>query len=279
MTERERDDGDSAPLPPYERGWRHPAELAAEERDEYQRVAAPPPLSRRSRAYVGTVAAAVCMALLAVALPKGVDESAIGGTGPRDTVTTTSSSLPIKGFAANPALVVTGSYGVTSALPVGDGHLLTALEDVTSRDDVWVTLPTGEEVGAVVVAADADTGLALLRVAPSDRDRVPRSLFRFADSRPATDVPFDPAVLDGARLIDYDGDQPATIDDGVLTSRDGPFHIVTSSRSVSGVAAVVGPDNEPIGIAVRKAQATWVVPVTELRTILTKVFGLVPPGG
>lgn len=277
MTERESDDADAAPLPPYERSWRHPAELAAQQRDEYQRAAAPPPLSRRSRAYVGSFAAVVCAAVLSVSLPKGVDDTARDtGTGP--TTIASSTSLPIKGFAVNPALVVTGSYGVTSALPVGNGYLLTALEDVTSQDEVWVTLPSGEEVEASIVDTDANTGLALLGVNPSDRNRIPRSVFGANDTRAGTDVPFDPAVLEGARLIDYDGDQPAATDDGVLTTRDGLFHIVTSPREVSGVAAVVGRDDATIGIAVRKAQATWVVPLAELWAILNKVFGLAPPG-
>lgn len=263
-----------APLPPYERPWRHPAERAAQERDEFERVAAPPPLSRRARTYVGTFGLLVCAAILSVALPKGVSDDATGTTDTTVPAPSSSSMVPIKGFVTNPALVVAGSHGVTSALPVGEGHLLTALEEVTGRGDVWVTLPTGEDVAAGIVATDAESGLALLRVGPDDRTRLPRSMFRFADARTVTVVPFDATVLDEARLIDSDGDQRATIDDGVTTSPDNRYPIVSTPRAIAGVAAVVGPGNRPIGIAVRAAQTTRVVPLDHLWKVLSTVFGL-----
>lgn len=278
MSERERDDEQPAPLPAYERTWRHPAERAAQERRDYQRAAAPPPLSRRALTYIGALGLVAAIAVLSVAVPKGISDLATRGTDPRTPPTDPTSSVPIKGFTVNPALFVAGSHGVSSALPVGNGHLVAALEDVTSRDEVWITLPTGEEVAADIVAADGDSGLALLRVGPPDTARLPGSLFDFASALKDGGASFDPGALENVRLIDTDGDQHATAADGVSTGALRPFLLVDTPRAVSGVAAVVGPRNRAVGVAVRKAQTTWLIPVAELWSVLSGVFGLTQPG-
>ena len=61
-----------APLSPDERIWRHPTELADVERNKH--LAYQPRLGRRLTALTATISAIASLAILSVAIPKGIRE-------------------------------------------------------------------------------------------------------------------------------------------------------------------------------------------------------------
>lgn len=274
MTNHDPDDAEVAPLPPYERGWRHPAERADEERREYAKTSAPPPLGRRARTTVATVAALVGLAVLSVAIPKGISDYTSRGDDVTVPQQPSTSFVPIKGMASNPAVTVAGVHGTTSALSVGGRHLVAALEDVTSKGDVWITTPSGEDVAATVVAADPETGLALLRVAFVDAAKLPKSSFSPSPRNGAAATPLQRADIDALQLIDARGTQDAGADDGVTTPANRTFPLVKTERAIAGVAVAISDTGQVMGIAVRRAQATWIMQVGDLWSVLTTKLGL-----
>lgn len=263
-----------APLPRHERGWRHPAERADDERREYQRESAPPPLGRRARAYVGITGVLVAVAVMSVAIPKGISDYASSGdsTLPPDTLDAPRDTVPVKG-GFNPTVAVAGSHGATSALAVGGGHLITSLEDVTSEGEVSITLPTGVDVAASVVASDPESGLALLRVDDGDLAELDRANLTVLGGG-ATPRAITRDAIATLSLIDWRGAQPVRAGGGIVTSPRDDQHLVTTGRVINGVAAAVTDDGAVVGVAVRRAQATWLVPMEQLRALLDDAFSL-----
>lgn len=279
MRDDERDDANSAPVPPYERHWRHPAEKAADERLAYQRLSTPPPLSRRASAYIGTLGALGAVAVLSVAVPKGISDYTSGQTDTSAPRATESSAVPVKGLVSNPMIIVAGSHGATSALPLGDGHFITSLEAVTSRGNVWITLSSGDDVEAQVVSADADSGIALIQSAdPRAKGPFGNGLTLDTRTRSAHQLN-DPTSLTRLRIVDGLGAQAASADDGVTTSEHAGKMVIHTPRAIDGMAVVASPAGDIVGVAVRRAQATWVFTIASLRGILTSVFGLTDPVG
>ena len=272
MRDDEGDDSDIAPVPPYERRWRHPAEHADDERRLFNATATPPPLSRRSRTLISAFAGGVAVTVFVVSVPKGIDNRAGVGTDTTMPTDSTRPSVPIKGLTTSPAFVVAGAHGSTTALAIDGRTLITSLEAVTSRGTVWVTLPSGVEVEGRITDVDADSGLALIRLAGSDDTGLTgRAIIFGSPARPPSSLT-DPDTLATLLLVDWLGAQQPFPDDGFTTSTDPMHQFVRTTRVIAGVAAVTGTDGEVVGVAVRRAQATWVLTLDGVRDILTRRF-------
>ena len=278
MKDDEGDDSDIAPVPPYERQWRHPAEHADDERRLFNTTAAPPPLSHRSRALISAFAGAVAVAVFVVSVPKGIDDRATDGTDTTLPVDTTGSSVPVKGFVTSPVVVVAGAHGSTTALAIDRRTLITSLEAVTSRGTVWVTLPSGLDVEGRITDTDAGSGLALVRLVDSDDTELTGRSITFGSLDRAPSSLTEPGTLAALTLVDWLGPQQPFADDGFTTSTDPMHQVVRTGRAIAGVAAVMGTEGEVVGVAVRRAQATWVITLAGVRDILTRRFGLATLG-
>ncbi|MFM8794604.1 MAG: hypothetical protein ACKOFF_06950 [Acidimicrobiales bacterium] len=68
----EFDNGNTTPVPPHEREWRHPSEVHAANRQRIAAEAAPPPVSRRTTGILAVIGAAAAAVLVGVAVPKGI---------------------------------------------------------------------------------------------------------------------------------------------------------------------------------------------------------------
>lgn len=274
MTADESDDADLAPVPPYERIWRHPAERAAHERKLFQAASTPPPLSRRSSMLIAAFACVVSLLVFTVSVPKGVENRGQQG---EDTTTPAASSLPtppVKGVAINRTIAVVGEHGSTTALAVGIDTLITALEDVTSNGTVRVALPSGESVDGRITAVDATTGLAIIDVDGQRAPELARLMIHFDGAGSSGDIDFTPDYISRLTLVDFVGAQQPESDDGLTTATDATRRIVHTARPIEGVAAVTDARGGIVGVAVRQAQATWIMSVRALRDILSKVFGI-----
>ena len=70
MSADEFENQDPAPVPAYERTWRHPAEMADAARTDF--LASQPRISRRLTAFAAGVSLVASGAVLAIAIPKGI---------------------------------------------------------------------------------------------------------------------------------------------------------------------------------------------------------------
>ena len=70
MSADEFENQDQAPVPAYERTWRHPAEMADAARTDF--LTTPPRISRRLTAFAAGLSLVASGAVLAIAIPKGI---------------------------------------------------------------------------------------------------------------------------------------------------------------------------------------------------------------
>lgn len=260
-------DQDPAPLPPYDRSWRHPAEHAEHLREEYEVIAAPPPLGRRILALSASVGVVATVAVLSVAVPKGISDYAEIAADSNVPTSPTQAQVRVKNLAATNVLVVTSARGEASAIPVGNGYLLTSIEDVGGNDSIRVTLASGVDVGASITDEDRGTGIAFVRIGATQRKDIGRILGPIIPSSDAT-----MGELDGLFVVDHIGSQSVELNDGVMTSSVAGLRPVVTARPIDGVAAVVDRNGTIVAIAVRRAHATWLVPGDRVAQILSSVL-------
>lgn len=60
----------NAPLPPHERGWRHPAEIGEWSRTTDELISSAPPLSRRLTAVIAGLSLVLSLVVVAIAIPR-----------------------------------------------------------------------------------------------------------------------------------------------------------------------------------------------------------------
>jgi len=131
----------SAPLPPHERTWRHPSELAAVERQEL-RLAQAPTSTRAFALITGTLGLLAVGALLLSLTPRGGDAPiAIGAT-----------TLPRAGELT----------GMPMATPIGDGRMALTTGEAVAGTEFNVILESGPVVTAVVDATES--GIVVLSI-------------------------------------------------------------------------------------------------------------------
>jgi hypothetical protein len=238
-----------APLPPHERTWRHPSELAAAEREAF-RTADAPSGTRLFATVTGSVGLlAVGLLVLMVAPDRNSAPLAVSATTTPGAVTPArltgvsaigrfssddhpaSDDAPIR---VNPAL----------ATPVGDGRsALMTRESARHRDGSFdVRLTSGAVVSAAVVDTSAE-GLVVVTIASSDQAHEIASAPPHPDDivtvlvDPPVTVPFGSIdgmeLAEGTPILDADG---ALV--GICTrTGDGPVVL-----DVTGHSRPIDPD-------------------------------------
>jgi hypothetical protein len=258
-----------APLPPHERTWRHPSELAAAEREAF-RTAEAPSGTRLFAMVTGTVGLlAVGLLVLTVAPDRTDAPLTVSATTTPSAVTparltgvaaigrfssddrTTSDSAPVR---LRPGL----------ATPVGDGRsALMTLEATQRRVGPFdVRLTSGAIVSAAVIDT-SDHGLVVVSIAASDQAHEiasalpePHEIVTVLADPPIT-VPFDSIdemeVAEGTPILDAAG---ALV--GICTrTSDGPMVL-----DVTGHGTPLGAERPAHGTEVTDASvvATTVAP-------------------
>ncbi len=187
----EDDDGTVPPLPPEDRLWRHPSELAAAASAGATVPAgspasagppvgsSPAPGGRRRRAVAGVAllsglagAAATVVVLAAVGAlaPAGSDTAAPPTSAPPTTAVRSAAAIAIAVAAAVVEVVASleaGSRRGSGVVARSDGLVLTSAKLVAGADVVQVRWPSGREATATIEGSDPVTGLAALTVAGS----------------------------------------------------------------------------------------------------------------
>ncbi len=265
------DDRSSGPLPPEDRLWRHPSELA------WESTPSPTPLEadgrrRRGLVTVGLLsglagAAATVVSLAALGAFAGSPASELDATGTSAPPTTVLSATAIATTVAPAVVEVTAVVGLQTRRGSGvvarsDGLVLTSEQLVTGATSVSVTWPSGRQEVATVEGVDDATGLAAVTVAGTG---YPTATLDMTPPRPG-----DQAIAVSART---DGGAPTVVDatvnatgthvdagDGVLVGlieTDAPV-----PEGADGGALVDGEGNlRGICVALTaRTDAGWAVP-------------------
>lgn len=231
------DDGvGPGPLPPEDRLWRHPSEVAraaaAAAASSAEPDLAPGAESRRRRVLVtvgllsglaGAAATVVSLAALGAFTTTVVERDVAGPTAPPTTAVISATAIAT---GVGPAVVeVTATVGLQTRRGSGvvarsDGLILTSEQLVTGASTVVVTWPSGRQVEAVLEGVDDLTGLAAITVAGTG---YPAATLDMTPPRPG-----DQAIAVSARS---GGDAPTVVDATVNA---------TSAHVEAGGAVLVG---------------------------------------
>ena len=154
---------DRAPLPPHERAWRHPSELAAANREALS--ADEPSGTSRTIALVGGAAGVIVIALLVLTLAPRRNDSPVAVS----STSTPGPATPIPRVAtAGLGLDITALGVHPIATPIGDdGFAVTTSRSILGRSELGdrlidVELVTGHVTRAFVVDPGENGGVAWL---------------------------------------------------------------------------------------------------------------------
>lgn len=236
MTTDEFENPDSSPVPPYDRTWRHPAEVADSARTTHLTNA--PPLGRRLTAITVLASAVSSLVVLAIAVPRGVQE--YGRDEPDSTSTTI--TAPVKGNAIGPLAILRGSRGSTSALSLGDGLWLVATESF----DASAVL---SKASFSVVRQDRLAGVSIIRLI--NGASAPALDFSHLKSSLTSDQLSKYTIVDAFR-------QHEVAPEPSLTSRSkSGVHPVNMTSTIKGIALALDRRNRIVGVLVRHDHAQW----------------------
>lgn len=235
MTADEFENPDQSPVPPYDRAWRHPAELADAARTSHMRTA--PPLGRRLTAITVVASAVSSLVILGIAIPRGVNELSAD-----DEPATTTTVVRVKGNAVAALGILRGGGGSTSAVSLGNRRWLVATESLET-----LQISSGNTIS--VVRQDRVRGLSVITTA-SDT------------AIPALDTAHVKKSLTSEQLKDY------TIIDAFrhhvvapepsLSSQSRPgMHPVNMTSVINGIALALDSYDHVVGVLVRHDHAQW----------------------
>lgn len=234
--------------------------------------AAPPPLSRRTTAVVALGSLVASAVLLALTLPRGVDDQPETADAAITTVASAKGSSP-----DTHVMSVDGRhYG---ALPVGDGQWVTSASAVANTDQAELrSLRSGRTFVASVVGTDDRLGIAVLRAsistgAPLDTGNILRSL-------PGTMVP-EP----GMRVVHpHNGSEvnchPSITLSAIVDDDSAP---VSVDEPIVGAAMVTDAWGTPLGVVVDRPAGHLMISGTAIETFVAAntatVVAAGSPGG
>ena len=254
MSADEFDTNSSSPSPAYDRVWRHPSEIADAARTEH--LASTPPVSRRLTALTATVSIIASLAVLAVAIPKGISayrddfESA---------PISTDTSVRVKNSTAQNSFVLTSAKGETSALPIGHTCWIVALEAINPAEPMRISGASISPTAASVIATNKTAGVAIVKANIE------------LDATLTVDTSSLLSLTALTRTPEY------LITDSFLTQHFSPsisFNNATkdlpinTDEAIRGIASVVDANGHLVGIVVRRNHATFVLNENTIRSIL-----------
>jgi hypothetical protein len=262
----EFDNADSAPVPPYERQWRHPSEAGEEARLIRDAILAPPPLSRRIALATITVSIVCSLAILAVTVPKGVAQLTADDSVPETTLVRSSIATKVKNATA--AVETSNASDSVHALAVGDSDLFIAPGDTINSDGtISITTSTGEIVPCHVLARDDTTGLVVISMPESDLQN-PWKIFgiRDIDAQDEFDIN-DLSIIEPISGLLFAGQLSISTDsiDPLITKGAVPLDV---DIRINGVSVVVNKNTKVVGVAFTRNHSTWMLPMKTVRKLI-----------
>lgn len=261
MSNDEFDEPNRAPNPAHERQWRHPAELADAQRTS--QLITPPPLSRRLTALTASVSMIASVAILGVAIPKGIS------TYREDVVDPPTTSTPfsrIKNSSLNVMAAASSDKGSTSAISIGRGHWVVAIEAIDSESPLFISRPSNERVPARIVSTDSDSGVAILK---TDVDSP-------LEETPDLSTVIEPSSITNFaehRVIDANASQVLVPTASLSTHEETKDIPITTEDEIHGIALVVDSSYRTIGIVVRRGHALWMLQKSTVTRLIRTALG------
>ena len=262
MSADEFENQDPAPVPAYERTWRHPAEMADAARTDF--LATPPRISRRLTAFAAGISLVASGAVLAIAIPKGISSyreviEEVMQVSPSSTV------ARVKSYSQKEMAVITSDSGTTSALSLGNGVWIAASDDIAAAESLWVTSDTGQDAPVKIVATDPASGLALVHCEEKSAWGPAPDLSHLIDPTKISDLS-QYQVVDSAASVTF-VPQPS-----LLTDNDSTDVPIDSTDTIHGLATVRDSQGQLVGIVVRRDHSAWMLNkasiISMIRTLL-----------
>ena len=258
MSADEFENQDQAPVPAYERTWRHPAEMADAVRADF--LTTPPRISRRLSAFAAGLSLVASGAVLAIAVPKGISSyreeiEAAFQVSPSSTVAL------VKNYSPKEMTVIKSNAGTTSALSLGNGVWIAASDDLATATSLWVTSETGLRSPVKIVATDQSTGLALVHCEEKSAWGTVPDLSHLIDPTEISDLS-QYQVVDTAASVSF-VPQPSLSTDNEST--DVP---INSTDTIHGLATVRDSQGQLVGIVVRRDHSAWMLNRTSIISMI-----------
>lgn len=264
MTADEFEREHHAPLAPDERMWRHPAEHADVERNKHLSHA--PPLGRRLTALTAIVCLIASLAVLAIAVPKGISEYV-------ESEAASDSSLPLVSqvkTAVNPIIAtVNGAKGSTTAISLGHGCWIVSADAIDITERMWLTLETGEEVQVRYVSSSTDGTAALLHLTNRTADLHASDWDNYL-------TPKNPAELRKFSIVDTRGTHHLTDEESFQLQKDKETLPLTVDTPIDGAAAIVDEQMTVVGVVVMADHSTHFLRKASLLSLLSKDLQAAP---
>ena len=248
------DESEPAPLPAYDRAWRHPAEHAAVSRDHHLSTA--PPLSRRLSAVSAVASVIASVAVLAIAIPKGVADYTVDVSD--DFVNTT---MPAKGTFEFSMASANSGKGPTSAVSLGNGFWLVALDGIEPNDEIWLTTSKGKDAPAAIMSQDERSGTAVIKCNDPDAKGSFIKTAALIDPTQLTD-------FSTFRVIDSATARAYTPERSFKTANIEADTPISISEVIRGVATMTDRQGQLVGIVVRRGYSAWMLSKESLDKIL-----------
>lgn len=241
MTTDDFENPDSTPVPPYDRSWRHPAEMADAQRSLH--LGSAPPLGRRLTALTVIASTFASIAVLAVAIPKGIEDAAQANDEPDITTTVPPTA---KGASNSSLAVVRGAKGSTTALSLGNGRWLVSSEALAA------TGPSQTNPAFSVEKSDDVVGLSVIRVTNNTPSAPATDFTHLHEQLPVNE-------LAKYKIFDAFQDHDVAPEPSLIMSSKDHAQPVNMKNPIKGVAVVVDDDQRLVGILVRHHHSEWSV--------------------
>jgi hypothetical protein len=253
---------DPAPVPAYERTWRHPAEMADAARTDF--LATQPRISRRLSAFAAGVSLVASGAVLAVAIPKGISSYREVADADLE-VLASSTVVPVKNYSPKEMAVIKSDTGTTSALSLGNGVWIAASGDIAAATSLSVTSESGLDAPVRIVAQDPATGLALVYCEDKSAWGTAPDLSRLIDPTQISD-------LSKYRIVDTATSETFDAQPSLSTNNDSTDMPIDSTDAIHGLATVRDSQGQLVGIVVRRDHSAWILNknsiISMIRTLL-----------
>ncbi|MCE2854327.1 MAG: hypothetical protein LW606_01340 [Ilumatobacteraceae bacterium] len=254
-----------APLPPHERTWRHPSEVASWNSVVQQNLASPPPLSRRLALFTTTVSIALALAIIVIAVPRGVgtetasDTTTVVTEGAALSGNTTATTRTRNKLVATPAVRVSAS-----------GVYVTAIDELPSDhkvgDDVDIVFNTNDRATVTITATDTTTGLAVLSVGKVATASASTSASSSVTNSSTQLLPNSIVIIEVATGKQHE----ASI--GVSMGGDSRVIPLDGARTLAGLGVVRDNDGNLVGVALRHHHATKLVPSESIDSLVASLL-------
>ena len=251
MADDDFESSDPAPLPSYDREWRHPAEHVDAQRSVS--LATAPPVGRRLLTLTAVVSLLASASLLFVVVPKGISEYTSGEREEPSATPVPSAVKTAAGGVNRPEYVarVATAGDSSTAVYLGSRLFIVPLHIVAGAGPFVVSNGAKGSV-ATVVQRYVPLGLALVRTATPVAGVKAIDPDAILDPDAAAELPGH-TIVDAWSVIEFAPEKSIMTHDA-----DGDVAI-GAAAPVNGLGVVVDTAGRAVGVVVHRAHSSWIV--------------------